>query len=34
VEQVQMGVAMNEALAAAHTWLETVKPQVSDDISD
>ncbi|NJN55300.1 MAG: sodium-independent anion transporter [Anaerolineae bacterium] len=34
VEQAQVGVAMNEALAVAHTWLETVKPQAADDISD
>ncbi len=31
MEQAQMGVAMNEALASAHTWLETVTPQESDD---
>jgi SulP family sulfate permease len=31
MEQAQMGVAMNEALATAHTWLETVKPQGTDE---
>ena len=31
MEQAQMGVAMNEALASAHTWLATVKPQELDD---
>lgn len=31
MEQVQLGMAMNEALAAAHAWLETVKPPASDD---
>ncbi len=31
VEQAQMGVAMNEALATAHTWLETVRPPEPDE---
>ena len=31
VEQAQMGVAMNEALALAHTWLETVRPPEPDE---
>ncbi|MCA9873126.1 MAG: SulP family inorganic anion transporter [Anaerolineales bacterium] len=31
MEQAQMGVAMNEALASAHTWLETVRPQEPDE---
>ncbi len=31
VEQAQLGMAMNEALAAARTWLETVTPQETDD---
>ena len=31
MERAQMGMAMNEALASAHAWLETVTPQESDD---
>jgi sulfate permease, SulP family len=31
MEQAQLGIAMNEALAAARTWLRTVTPQVSND---
>ena len=31
VEQAQLGMAMNEALAAARTWLETVRPAEPDD---
>jgi SulP family sulfate permease len=31
MEQAQMGVAMNEALASAHAWLDTVRPAESDD---
>jgi SulP family sulfate permease len=31
MEQAQMGVAMNEALASAHAWLETVRPPEPDE---
>ena len=31
MERAQMGVAMNEALASAHAWLETVRPPEADE---
>ena len=31
MEQAQMGVAMNEALASARAWLETVRPPEPDE---